>query len=177
MQVEYPYGAFKGFDMHDHAARRMREMKLQIDRPIGALIQDLRQRGLLERTTVLIASEFGRTVADRPDAGREPDGFREDHDGKDLVVSSERMYGLHGHFSSAFSVVAFGGGFRRGFIYGKTAERHPMVPVENPTRVEDLHATLLWNLGIRPDVHYVTEGRPFYLTNNGEGAPLLDCLG
>ena len=63
IQVEYQYGPFKGFDMHENGQKRMTEMKRQIDKPIAQLIRDLEQRGLLDRTLVVIASEFGRTVA------------------------------------------------------------------------------------------------------------------
>ena len=54
VQVEYQYGPFQGFDMHENGHRRMKEMKRQIDGPIAQLIRDLKQRGLLERTLVCI---------------------------------------------------------------------------------------------------------------------------
>ena len=63
IQVEYQYGPFKGFDMHESGQRRMVEMKKQIDRPIAQLIRDLDERGLLQRTLVVVATEFGRTIA------------------------------------------------------------------------------------------------------------------
>src|SRR5258705_3372759 len=61
VQVEYQYGPFKGFDMHESGWSRMVEMKKQIDGPIAQLIKDLDSRGLLDRTLVVIATEFGRT--------------------------------------------------------------------------------------------------------------------
>ena len=75
-------------------------MKKQIDRPIARLIQDLDERGLLDRTLVVIATEFGRTIASAPAAGQEPDGFAERNTGEKLVIENEKMYGFHGHFSS-----------------------------------------------------------------------------
>ena len=66
VQVEYQYGPFKGFDMHENGRRRMVEMKKQIDGPIAQLIRDLHDRGLLQRTLVCIATEFGRTIASAP---------------------------------------------------------------------------------------------------------------
>jgi arylsulfatase A-like enzyme len=140
-----------------------------VDGPIAQLIRDLDQRKLLKRTLVVVATEFGRTIANQPKAGIEPIGFAEGQSGEELVIESEKMYGFHGHFSSAASLLFFGGGFKPGLVYGKTADRHPMLPVENPVSVTDLHATIYKALGIAPDHHYVTEGRPFYVTKDGKG--------
>jgi Protein of unknown function (DUF1501) len=175
IQVEYQYGPFKGFDMHESGQKRMVEMKRQIDRPIAQLIKDLDERGLLERTLVMITTEFGRTIASAPAAGQEPDGFAERHTGEKLVIESEKMYGFHGHFSSGNALVFFGGGFKKGFVYGKTGDRHPMLPIENPVRLEDVHATVYKALGIPADTNYVTESRPFYVTKDGKGVP-IDAL-
>ncbi len=175
VQVEYQYGPFKGFDMHENGYSRMVEMKRQIDRPIAQLIRDLDQRGLLDRTLVVVATEFGRTIASQPAAGVEPDGFAERHTGESLVLDHERMFGFHGHFSSTNCMLFFGGGFKRGVAYGVTADRHPMVPVERPARLIDVFATIFKALGIPPDWSYVTEGRPFYVTKDGKGRP-IDAL-
>jgi len=175
IQVEMQYGAFKGFDMHEYGQSRMVEMKKQVDRPLAQFIKDLDQRGLLKRTLVCIMTEFGRTIASAPSAGREPDGFAEKHTGEDLVIADEKMYGFHGHFSSCNSVVFFGGGFKGGYTYGKTADRHPMTPVENPVQLPDVHATIYKALGIPADTNYVTEGRPVFVTNNGKGKA-IDAL-
>jgi hypothetical protein len=175
IQVEYQYGPFKGFDMHESGRRRMIEMKRQVDRPIAQLIKDLDQRGLLERTLVMISTEFGRTIASAPAAGTEPDGFAERHTGENLVIETEKMYGFHGHFSSGNNLLFFGGGFKKGFVYGKTAERHPMIPVENPVPLENVHATVYKAMGIAADTSYVTEERPFYVTKDGK-AEAIDAL-
>jgi hypothetical protein len=176
IQVEYQYGPFKGFDMHESGQQRMVEMKRQIDRPIAQLIRDLDERGLLERTLVVIATEFGRTIASAPAAGKEPDGFAERNTGENLTIENERMYGFHGHFSTCSSMLFFGGGFQRGFVYGKTADRHPMEPVEHPVTLIDAYATIFRALGIPADANYVTEGRPVYVTNNGKGKPVEALL-
>ena len=176
IQVEYQYGPFKGFDMHESGRTRMIEMKRQVDRPIGQLIKDLAERGLLDRTLVMISTEFGRTIASEPAAGKEPDGFAERHTGEKLIIESDKMYGFHGHFSSGNSLVFFGGGFKKGFVYGRTADRHPMIPIENPVRLEDVHATVYKALGIPADTSYVTEGRPFYVTKDGKGVPIEGLL-
>lgn len=169
VQVEYQYGPFKGFDMHENGRRRMVEMKKQIDGPIAQLIRDLHDRGLLKRTLVCIASEFGRTIAAAPSAGVEPEGDAETHTGEKLIIDTEKMYGFHGHFSSGNQMVFFGGGFKGGYVHGKTADRHPMIPVEKPVALMDAHATIYKALGIPADHNYVTEGRPFYVTDNGKG--------
>ncbi len=175
VQVEYQYGPFKGFDMHESGWSRMNEMKRQIDQPIAQLVRDLEQRGLLDRTLVVVATEFGRTIASQPAAGTEPDGFAERHTGEQLVLDNDKMYGFHGHFSSTNCMLFFGGGIKRGVVHGRTAERHPMVPVENPERLIDVFATIYKMLGIPPDWSYETEGRPFYVTKDGKGRP-IDAL-
>jgi hypothetical protein len=176
VQVEYQYGAFKGFDTHENGAQRLVEMKKQVDSPIAQLIRDLHDRRLLERTLVVVATEFGRTIANQPKAGIEPDGFAEMQSGEELIIEDPKMYGFHGHFSSANSLLFFGGGFKPGLVYGRTADRHPLVPVENPVTLEDTHATIYRALGIAPDMAYVTEGRPFYVTKDGQGKPLEALL-
>jgi hypothetical protein len=92
-----------------------------------------------------------------------------------LRIENESMYGFHGHFSSCNCMLFFGGGFKRGLAYGKTSDRHPMVAVEDPVRLPDVHATIYKALGIAPDHSYVTEGRPFYVTKDGKGRP-IDAL-
>ena len=175
VQVEYQYAAFKGFDTHENGADRMVELKRQVDGPIAQLIRDLDERGLLRRTLVVIATEFGRTIANQPKAGVEPNGFAEQQSGEDLVIKDRKMYGFHGHFSSANSLLFFGGGFKQGFAYGKTAAQHPMIPIENPVSLSDVHATIYRALGIPSDTNFVTEGRPFHVTKDGKGTP-IDAL-
>lgn len=176
VQVEYQYGAFKGFDTHEDGAYRMIELKKQVDGPLAQLIRDLDTRGLLDTTLVVVATEFGRTIANQPKAGVEPIGFAEQQSGDDLTIESEKMYGFHGHFSSANTLLFFGGGFRRGLVYGRTADHHPMTPVENPVSLTDVHATIYHALGIAPDTAYLTEGRPFHVTKDGKGKPIAVLL-
>lgn len=176
IQVEYQYGPFKGFDMHENGHSRMAEMKKQIDRPIARLVKDLDERGLLDKTLIVLATEFGRTLAAKPAAGVEPDGASETQTGESLTIEHEGMYGFHGHFSSCNSMVCFGGPMKRGIAYGKTADRHPMVAVESPVRLIDMHATLYHAMGIPPDTSYTTEGRPFYITKDGHGKPVAALL-
>jgi uncharacterized protein (DUF1501 family) len=182
VQVELQYGPFKGFDMHEDGAARMVEMKQQIDGPIAQLLRDLKQSGLLDRTLVVIESEFGRTIASDPaqqiggKAGTEAIGATENHDGSKLTIENEKQYGFHGHFSTNHTVVLLGAGIRGGTVHGKTADVHPMLPVENPVELPDVHATIYQALGIPPDHSYTTEGRPFYVTKDGKGKPILPVL-
>ena len=96
--------------------------------------------------------------------------------GDELVIDNEKMYGFHGHFSSCNCMLFFGGGVKEGYAYGKTADQHPMLAVEKPVVLDDARATLAAALGIPPDTSYVTEGRPFYVTNNGKGKVITELL-
>ena len=152
VQVEYQYGPFKGFDMHENGHSRMVEMKQQIDRPIAQLIRDLDERGLLDRTLVVVATEFGRTIANQPAAGVEPDGFAERHTGDDAGRSTTRRCTA----STATSAVATAcsSSAAASSAASPTARppiAHPMVPVENPVALIDVHATIYKALGIPPD--------------------------
>jgi len=136
------------------------------------LIKDLDERGLLERTLVVVGTEFGRTIADRPSAGQEAEGFTEKSTGEGLVIENEKMFGFHGHFSSCNCMLFFGGGIKGGSVHGKTADRHPMLPTEGAAKLIDAYATVYHLLGVAPDVHYVTEGRPVFVTELGKGKPI-----
>ena len=66
-------------------------------------------------------------------------------------------------------MVLFGGGMKKGFVYGKTADERPCMAVENPVTITDLHATLFTAMGVSPKTVYEIEGRPFYATEDGKG--------
>jgi hypothetical protein len=83
---------------------------------------------------------------------------------------------MHRHFTDAGSVLLFGGGVKRGFLYGKTADERPCKTLENPVVIEDLHATIYHTLGISPRLAYEIERRPFYVTRDGIGKPILPLL-
>jgi hypothetical protein len=95
-----------------------------IDQASAALVQDLKQRGLLDSTIVIWGGEFGRT----------PMGEVRESTGRN-------------HHIDAFTMWLAGGGFRPGTVYGKTDE-FGFGPVENPVHVRDLHATILHQLGL-----------------------------
>ena len=70
----------------------------------------------------------------------------------------------------------FGGGVKKGFLYGKTADERPLIAIENPVSVTDLHATIMTAMGISPKTAYDIEGRPFYVTPDGKGKPVMDIF-
>ena len=143
-------------------------MKRIIDAPVAQLIRDLDERGLLDRTLVVLASEFGRDAITEGKVGKE---VKDQAINIPDVMTEPRHYGMHRHFTAAGSVLMFGGGIKRGFAYGRTAEERPCSTIENPMIMEDLHATIYHALGIPPDTAYVVERRPVYVTRDGEGRP------
>ena len=92
------------------------------------------------------------------------------------TITEMKNYGMHRHFTGAGSVLLFGGGIKKGLLYGTTAEERPCKAVEKPVIIQDLHATIYHALGIAPDLSYEIEKRPFYVTNNGQGVPILDLF-
>ena len=92
------------------------------------------------------------------------------------VMSAPEHYGMHRHFTAAGSVVMFGGGIKKGTLYGKTADERPCTTIENPVPVEDLHATIYHALGIAPNTSYLAEKRPVYVTNDGKGKPIRELF-
>ena len=177
IQVEYPFARQKGFDTHENGGSGIQEMKKQIDRPIAQLIRDLDQTGLLERTLVVVATEFGRTVGNTSAVPGHAEDFLEDRQLESLVISEPKMYGFHRHFDACNSMLFFGGGFKKGYVHGKTAELHPMVPVENPAVLRDVHATILKSLGIPADTSFKVNGHQFYATEDGRGRAIDALLG
>jgi uncharacterized protein (DUF1501 family) len=144
-----------GWDHHADINGHIFKSKL-VDQPIAALVKDLKQRGLLDETLVLVASEFGRTPV--INLG----GFRSVHNGRD-----HNIYG--------FTVLLAGGGVKRGSIYGATDDFGFKV-TENPVHVHDLHATMLHTLGLDHErLTYRYSGRDFRLTDV-EGKVVKDIL-
>jgi hypothetical protein len=148
-------------------------MKQQIDAPIAQLVLDLEARGLLDRTLVVLASEFGRDAITEGKVGKE---VRDQAINMPNVLSEPRHYGMHRHFTAAGSVLMFGGGIRKGAVYGKTADERPCTTIEHPVPVENLHATMYHALGIAPDTSYLVEKRPVYVTRDGKGEVITDLF-
>jgi arylsulfatase A-like enzyme len=173
VEVTTEYVPFLHWDTHANGHETAARMHGEIDRPVAQLILDLEARGLLDRTLVILASEFSR---DALIEGKPGSNARDQATFKVSQVSEMKHYGLHRHFTGGTSVVLFGGGTKRGFVYGKTAEERPLVAVENPVTVMDLHATIMTAMGISPKTKFDIEGRPFYVTQDGKGQPVMDIF-
>ena len=87
-----------------------------------------------------------------------------------------KNYCLHRHFTGAGSVLLFGGGVKRGYVHGRTADERPCKAIEKPVSIADLHQTMYHCLGLNPETHYEIEGRPFYTTPDGKGKAVRDLL-
>jgi hypothetical protein len=173
VEVTSEYIPFLYWDTHEHGHERAVAMKKIIDAPVAQLIRDLDARGLLDRTLVILASEFGRDAMTEGKVGKE---VKDQAINIPDIMSEPRHYGMHRHFTAAGSILMFGGGIKRGFVYGKTAEERPCTTIENPVVMEDLHATIYHALGIPPDTAYLAERRPVYVTKDGKGKPILDLF-
>lgn len=165
VEVSSGYIPFRYWDTHENGHSRTIGMKQAIDRPVAQLILDLERRGLLDRTLVILASEFGRDMVTEGKPGNTVKDSVKQPD----VMTEPKHYGMHRHFTEAGSMLIFGGGFRKGFLYGKTAPERPCKVIEDPLSIENLHATIYRSLGIPADWAYVVEQRPFYVTKDGKG--------
>ena len=128
------------WDAHSGLIKNHSENALAVDQPMAALIVDLKQRGMLEDTLVVWAGEFGRTP------------FAQGSNGRD-------------HSPLGFSIWLCGGGLKRGIVYGATDE-FGYHAVQNRTEVHDLHATILYLLGLdHRRLTYRFSGRDMRLTD------------
>jgi hypothetical protein len=146
--VQLWHGAGQPWDDHTDIEHH-RVLAKECDQAMGALLIDLKQRGLLEETLVLWGGEFGRTptvqLPDPKDKNAKANGRDHNHHG--------------------FSIWLAGGGVRGGVVYGATDELGYQA-VENPVHVHDLHATILWLLGFdHEQFTYRYAGRDFRLTD------------
>ena len=165
ISVTTEYEPFKGWDTHDNGHTRIADMKKQIDGPVAQLIRDLERTGRLDRTIVLLASEFSR---DMMVEGRPGAKVQEQVDQPD-IIQNIKNYGMHRHFTDGCSMLMFGGGIKKGYVHGKTADERPCKTVDKPIVIDQVHQTLYHALGIPDDAHYVIEKRPFYTTPDGMG--------
>ncbi|WP_417398301.1 DUF1501 domain-containing protein [Gimesia chilikensis] len=173
VEVTTEYVPFLHWDTHADGHTTMDRMHKEIDPPITQLILDLEARGLLDRTLVIIASEFSRDALIEGQPGSNArDQAREKVD----EISEMKHFGLHRHFTGGTSVVMFGGGMKRGFVYGKTADERPLMVIENPVSIEDLHATIMTAMGISPKTGFDIEGRPFYVTKDAKGQAVQELF-
>lgn len=146
--VQCYHGDVQPWDSHNLIEQEHRRLAGQVDPGIGALLDDLKQRGLFDETLVIIGGEFGRTPAvEVPTPGTPGGGLGRDHN----------------HWG--FSVVLAGGGVRGGMAYGATDD-FGYRAVQNPVHIHDLHATILHLMGFDHEkLTYRHAGRDFRLTD------------
>ncbi len=173
IEVTTEYVPFLHWDTHENGHTTVKRLKAEIDRPIAQLVLDLEKRGLLDRTLIVLASEFSRDMIIEGVPGSTA---RDQSRAKTDVLKEMKHYGLHRHFTGASSVLMFGGGVKKGFLYGRTADKRPCLAIENPISVEDLHATIYTAMGISPKYNMEIERRPFYVTKNGEGKAVRELM-
>jgi hypothetical protein len=138
--VALQYG---GWDMHTQIAQGMRGSMPPFDQAFTALIRDLDSRGMLDRTIVMVSSEFGRTPKINKDAGRD-------------------------HWPKVFSVVLAGGGFKKGYIHG-ASNATATEPERDAIGPEDLATTIYHQIGIVADKELMAPGnRPIEIVDGGK---------
>jgi hypothetical protein len=145
--VQTWHGNLQPWDSHSNIKSEHRKVANECDQGIGALLVDLKQRGLLSKTLVICSGEFGRTPS--VELGQNGSGAGQGRD--------------HNHWG--FSLWMAGGGIKGGTIYGATDE-FGFKAVENPVSAHDLHATILHLMGIDHErFTYRYAGRDFRLTD------------
>jgi hypothetical protein len=138
--VSLTYG---GWDMHAGIANGIERQVPKFDQAFAALIRDLEQRGMLDKTLVMVSSEFGRTPKINKDAGRD-------------------------HWPKVFSVAFAGGGFKKGLVYG-SSDPTGSEPADDPLTVENMACTVYRCLGINADKRLMAPGnRPIDIVRGGE---------
>jgi uncharacterized protein (DUF1501 family) len=138
--VQLWHGAGQPWDSHGNLEAEHRKLAREIDRPIAALLSDLKQRGLFEDTLVICGGEFGRTPTTEGTNGRD-------------------------HNPYGFTVWLAGGGVKGGMVHGATDE-FGFQAIDNVVHVHDLHATMLHLLGFDHEKFvYRYAGRDFRLTD------------
>lgn len=131
-----------GWDVHNEGILNQHKLILELDQALAALVTDLERVKLLDKTLIVVASEFGR-----------PAGF----DGG----------GGRGHHGKCFTVALAGGGLKNGLTIGTTDELAMQV-VDRPVSVPDLHATIYATLGINPHENLYAGDRPVPTTDGGQ---------
>ena len=172
ISVTTEYEPFIGWDTHENGHTRLVNMKRMIDKPIAQLVKDLDESGHLDRTLIVLASEFSRDMIQE---GRPEKHVRDQVPVPDRLESMKN-YGMHRHFTDGCSLLMFGGGIKRGFAFGETATERPCKTVGDPIYIDNVHQKIYHALGIPPETNYEVEGRPVYTTPDGLGEPLMDLF-
>jgi hypothetical protein len=141
--VRFVTVTYGGWDMHNQIANGMRRDVPPLDQALSALIEDLESRGLLQRTLIMVSSEFGRTPKINNEAGRD-------------------------HWPKVFSVMLAGGGVKGGLVYG-SSDATATEPEFDPVSPEDLATTMYHLLGIVADKELMAPGdRPIEICDGGK---------
>lgn len=134
---------YGGWDHHTNLFPQVRSLMPDFDQAYATLITDLEERGLLERTLVVVSTEFGRTPKLNKDAGRD-------------------------HWPKVFSVVLAGGGVKKGFVFGQS-DATATEPARDPIGPEDLATTIYHQLGIVAEKELMSPGpRPIEIVDGGK---------
>lgn len=134
---------YGSWDLHVGIAANMKAQMPAFDQAFAALITDLETTGLLDRTLVMVSSEFGRTPKINKDAGRD-------------------------HWPKVFSVVLAGGGVKKGYVHG-ASNATASEPERDPIGPEDLATTVYHQLGIVADKELMAPGgRPIEIVDGGK---------
>lgn len=137
-----------GWDMHRGLKDTMAKNSSEVDPAFATLLQDLKQRGMLDSTLVVWMGEFGRTPKVNPNAGRD-------------------------HYPRAFNVAAAGGGVKGGQVIGKTSDDGTEV-ADSPVTIQDLLRTFCKTLKIEPTKENISpQGRPLKIVDGGKVIPSL----
>jgi hypothetical protein len=144
VSVYYTTGDNQPWDTHSNHDERHRKLCADGDRAAGALIADLKSRGMLDDTLVIMGGEFGRTP---------------------YAENQDKQKSGRDHHHTAFSTLLAGGGVKGGLAYGASDEMG-MNAVDKPVHVHDLHATILHLMGLNHEkLTYKYAGRDFRLTD------------
>ena len=148
--VQVWHGEGQPWDSHDEVEKNHRRLAQECDQAIGALLKDLKQRGMLQDTLVIWGGEFGRTpTVEIPTPGS-----------NNANVKNGRDHNNHG-----FTMWMAGGGAKGGYVHGAT-DPFGFAAAESPVHVHDLHATILRLLGFDHEkLTYRYAGRDFRLTD------------
>jgi hypothetical protein len=146
--VRFVQVTMDGWDHHGDILNALPRSCAGADKPIAGLIHDLKQRGLLDETLVIISGEFGRTY------------WSQDLSGTSPIEKHGRE-----HQQESFCTLLAGGGVKGGYVYGDTDD-FGYKPVKGEVHLHDLHATLLYQMGMDHEkLTYPHHGRDFRLTD------------
>lgn len=141
--IRYIEVAKGGWDMHNNIEDGLDEHGAELDQALSALLDDLKERGLLESTLVVLCSEFGRTPKINGNSGRD-------------------------HHPKVFSTLLAGGGIKGGFIYG-SSDKEGMAVADKQASPQDFLSTIGWSLGLPIDEIVMSpSNRPFTVGDKGK---------